>query len=144
MKLDRAGIEHRVPHAGAMCLLDAVMQWDSTRITCIACAPSVGHPLARDGTVPAVAAVEYAAQATAVHGALLDAQVVPRAGMLAKLSNVELHTACIPADSGPLNVRAELLNRGVSGCLYAFEIAGRRQRIASGRLMVVLAPLSAS
>ena len=143
MKLDRVGIERRVPHAGTMCLLDAVMQWDATSITCIACAPGATHPLARDGTVPAVAAVEYAAQATAVHGALLDTQVAPRAGMLAKLSEVELHTLCIPADRGPLNVRAELLNRGASGCLYAFEVAGNRQRIASGRLLVAFVPLSA-
>jgi predicted hotdog family 3-hydroxylacyl-ACP dehydratase len=142
MTLDRAAIERRVPHAGAMCLLDAVIQWDATHITCVACAPSALHPLARDGTVPAVAAVEYAAQATAVHGALLDTQDAPRAGMLAKLSNVELHMSSIPADGGPLNVRAEMLNRGASGCLYAFEIAGRRQRIASGRLMVVFVPLA--
>ena len=109
MTLDRAGIERRVPHAGAMCLLDAVTQWDATHITCVACAPGATHPLARDGAVPAIAAVEYAAQATAVHGALLDTPVSPRGGVLAKLSNVELHAECIRADGGPLSTRAAVM-----------------------------------
>jgi hypothetical protein len=61
---------------------------------------------------------------------------------LAKLSEVELHTMCIPAESGSLYVRAELLNYGASGCLYAFEVAGTRQPIASGRLMVAFVPPS--
>jgi predicted hotdog family 3-hydroxylacyl-ACP dehydratase len=143
MMLDRAGIESRVPHAGAMCLLDAVIQWDATHITCIAAAPSATHPLARNGTVPAIAAIEYAAQATAVHGALLDNQVVPRAGMLAKLSEVELHAVRIPINGGRLNVHAELLNHAAAGCVYAFEVAGMHQRIASGRLIVAFAPPTA-
>ena len=68
--LDRAAIARRVPHAGDMCLLDAVVRWDATAIECHAGVPRERHPLARDGVVPAVAAIEYAAQATAVHGAL--------------------------------------------------------------------------
>jgi predicted hotdog family 3-hydroxylacyl-ACP dehydratase len=142
MMLDRTGIEHRVPHSGAMCLLDAVSRWDATRITCVACAPCSMHPLSRDGIVPAIAAIEYAAQATAVHGALLDTQVLPRAGVLAKLSKVVLHTRCIQVDGGPLSIHAELLSYGTSGCLYSFEVAQESQRIAEGRLLVAFAPLS--
>jgi len=50
VKLDRAGIESRVPHAGRMCLLDTVEDWDESTITCAAAAPDATHPLARDGT----------------------------------------------------------------------------------------------
>ena len=137
MMLDRAAIERRVPHAGAMCLLDAVTAMGRG-----------AHRLPRRGAralpirwrataiVPAVAASEYAAQATAVHGALLDGQAAPRDGVLAKLSDVELHSARIPFDAGPLAVRAELLGRGAAGCLYGFDVATERQPIASGRLMV--------
>jgi predicted hotdog family 3-hydroxylacyl-ACP dehydratase len=142
MKLDRSGIANRVPHADVMCLLDAVMQWDATHITCVASAPTETHPLARDGIVPAVAAVEYAAQATAVHGTLIDGVAMPRGGKLAKLSDVELHAPHIPAESGPLKVDANLINRGESGCVYDFEVSGRHQLIVSGRLMVVFAPTS--
>src|SRR5436853_7541423 len=75
--LGRDEIQRRVPHAGAMCLLDMVTRCDASCIECEAAAPVGGHPLARDGGVPAVAAVEYAAQATAVHGALLDETGAP-------------------------------------------------------------------
>ena len=142
MTLDRAAIERSLPHAGAMCLLDAVQQWDETDIHCTAAAPSATHPLARAGVVPAVAAAEYAAQATAMHGALLGAGQAP-AGVLAKLSDVALHARCIPADGGPLAVHARLLGRSTSGCLYEFDVASTHQPIASGRLMVAFtAPAS--
>ena len=98
MMPDRARIEQLVPHAGAMCLLDAVTQWDAAQITCSSHEPGASHPLARDGVVPAIAAAEYAAQATAVHGALLDGAGQPRAGMLAKLMDVDLHSACFPPE----------------------------------------------
>ena len=143
MTLNHAEIEGCVPHAGTMCLLDAVLEWDATDIACAAAAPCASHPLARDGLVPAVAAAEYAAQATAVHGALLGDEAVRRAGMLAKLSDVELHTACFPSNGGPLTVRAELLSRGASGCMYAFEVIDSQQPIASGRLIVAFTLSSA-
>ena len=139
MTLDHAGIERCVSHAGSMVLLNAVLHWDATHIVCSAAAPDAGHPLARDGAVRAVTAAEYAAQAIAVHGALLEHQAAPRLAMLAKLSNVELHSACIPTDRGPLAVRAELLSRAAAGCLYDFEVACARQPVATGRLLVAFA-----
>lgn len=127
-----------MPHSGAMCLLDAVLRWDTSAIVCHAFAPHGDHPLARDGVVPAVAAIEYAAQATAVHGALLDTHRMPRPGMLAKLSEVEMHGDVISMEGGSLIVRAQLVSRGAAACLYDFEVDQAEQRIAGGRLMVVL------
>ena len=140
MMLDRAGIERCVPHAGAMCLLDAVTRWDALHITCSAAAPGAEHPLARDGMVPAVAAIEYAAQATAVHGTLLDARAARSGGMLATLNDVELHCHGMAAGEGPVAVRAELVSRGAAACLYTFDVATPRRRIVSGRLMVAFTP----
>ena len=134
--LDRAGIEDRVPQRGAMCLLDAVVAYDTTHITCRAAAPKPTHPLARDGRVPAIAAVEYAAQATAVHGSLVDGCQTPRAGMLAKLGEVRLHTDFIADDGEALDIRAERLSVVSAGCLYAFEVYSGSSPVASGRLMV--------
>lgn len=144
MMPDHPRIEQLVPHGGVMCLLDAVTQWDATRITCSSAGPGASHPLARDGVVPAIAAAEYAAQATAVHGALLDDARASRAGMLAKLMDVDLHSACFPTGAGPVTVNATLLGRLGNGCLYAFEVGGAGQVIASGRLMVAFAPATAS
>lgn len=143
MMPDRARIEQLVPHAGAMCLLDAVTQWDDAQITCTSAAPAASHPLARDGMVPAIAAAEYAAQATAVHGALLEGAGQPRAGLLAKLMDVDLHHACFAPGAGPVTTDATLLSRSGGGCLYAFEVASPGLRIASGRLIVAFAPSTA-
>lgn len=138
MKIDRAGIEQRVPHAGAMCLLDGVTDWGPESIACTSAAPGPRHPLARAGQVPAIAAAEYAAQATAVHGALLEAAGGPRAGLLATLMDVRLMAAVIPADGGALTIRADLLGRSPAGCLYSFEVANSNTSIAAGRLLVAL------
>jgi len=134
--LNRAEIECRVPHAGAMCLLDTVTHWDATSIAGEAAAPTHEHPLARGGGVPAVAAVEYAAQATALHGCLLDDMSTPRAGMLAKLNDVELAPGFI---RGALSVRAELLSRAASGCMYSFSVHDQETCRARGRLLVAFA-----
>ena len=138
--LSRREIERRVPHAGAMCLLDSVQQWDTTAIVCHAMAPTPQHPLARATGVPAIAAAEYAAQAAAVHGSLLDADGAPRQGMLAKLSDVELCAATIDSDGGVLTIRAAMLSRVETGCMYSFDVSDTRACIARGRLMVAFQP----
>ena len=136
--LTRAQIQSRIPHAGAMCLLESVQCWDATTIICRADAPTAAHPLARAEGVPAVAAVEYAAQAAAVHGSLLDDTDSSRNGLLAKLSDIELSVAGLDEAGGPLTIRAELLGRLASGCMYSFEVCDQRACIARGRLLVAL------
>ena len=138
--LNHAEIEDRIPHAAAMCLLDSVRCWDATTIECSAAAPTAAHPLAGARGVPAVAAIEYAAQAVAVHGALQSPTGAPRAGMLAKLSDVELSPFGPDPAGGPLTIRAELLGGVDAGCRYAFEVFNQRACLARGRLMVVYSP----
>lgn len=59
-----------VPHAGPMCLLDRVLDWDADQIRCEATV-SGPHPLKIGARLPATALIEYAAQAMAAHGRLL-------------------------------------------------------------------------
>ncbi len=136
MTLDRAGIERLVPHAGAMCLLDAVSSWGPHSIVCTSAAPSNAHSLARGESVPAIVAAEYAAQATAVHGALLEPCAHPRAGMLASLVDVRLARPTLPPEA--LSIRTDLLSRSAGGCLYSFDVTTASGPVASGRLMVAL------
>jgi len=134
--LTHAQIEVHLPHAGSMVLLDRIVRYDQTRIVCEAAPPTPEHPLARAEGVPAVAAVEYAAQAAALHGALLDGNSEPRHGMLAKLSEVELTGDWLGVPSSPLTVEAELLVRGESGCMYWFTVHDQQGSGARGRLLV--------
>jgi predicted hotdog family 3-hydroxylacyl-ACP dehydratase len=134
--LNRQQIESRIPHAGAMCLLDSVQQWDAHSIDCRAALPDAQHPLAGPQGVSAVVAVEYAAQAAAVHGALLDGTEAPRRGMLVTLREVDLAPRTIDVAGDDLSVRAELLSRVPAACMYHFEVLDRQGCIARGRLTV--------
>jgi len=136
MMLDRVDIQRLVPQRGAMCLLDAVVNWDPLHISCRAAVPRTAHPLVRDHRVPAIVAIEYAAQAAAVHGALLDPAAAPRDGMLAKLNEVHLHADQIPTDGALLDVRAERLGITERGCMYRFDVSSGNRPVASGRLIV--------
>ena len=136
MNLNRADIERLLPHKGAMCFLDAVTDWDRETISCSAAAPGLAHPLGRNGKVSTLVAVEYAAQATALHGALLDTVTQPRAGMLATLRDVSLHGVWFPVNENLLTVHAKLLSRTDGACSYSFKVASDHQPIASGFLLV--------
>ena len=60
-----------IPHTGAMCLLDGVLQWDTSTIQCVSRSHRDAHnPLRIDGRLPTLCGIEYAAQAMAVHGGL--------------------------------------------------------------------------
>jgi predicted hotdog family 3-hydroxylacyl-ACP dehydratase len=119
-----------------MCLLDRVTRWDETRIVCCAEPPAADHPFAQAEGVPPIVAVEYAAQAAAVHGALLAGHREPRDGMLATLSEVELSQGWLDDSSGALTIDAELLARDASGCMYSFMVHDEHGCRARGRLVV--------
>ena len=80
MPLDHQWIEQHIPHKGRMCLLDAVLSWDATRIRCRSTTHRTpDNPLRAHGRLGAACGIEYAAQAMAVHGALV-ASSAPLAG----------------------------------------------------------------
>jgi predicted hotdog family 3-hydroxylacyl-ACP dehydratase len=151
--LDHQAIAARVPHAGAMCLLDRVVSWDDNHIECTAdgsATTAVGpHPLARSGRLPATAAIEYAAQAMALHGRLVQESVLQesptstdgqaaRRGFLAGLRSVRLHCRWIADASAALTVRVERFAGDEVQVLYDFDVRSAATPIAQGRAVVVL------
>lgn len=137
MNPGRADIERMLEHAGDMCLLDSTLAWDEQQIRCSASAPQTGHPLMREGRLPAIAGAEYAAQAAALHGALLDSVDTPRPGMLANVRDIVFHRAWFPQSAELLTVQAKVLSRSESACMYSFDVASGREAVTSGNLMVV-------
>ena len=140
--LDRSAIAARVPHAGPMCLLDSVLSWDEQGIECAAAVRAVSaHPLACDGRVPATAVIEYAAQAMALHGRLVQEQAgaaaAPRRGFLAALRFVRLHCRWVDVATTSLTVRASRFAGDEVQVLYDFEVEAAGP-IAAGRAVVVL------
>lgn len=139
--LDRDWIAARIPHQADMCLLDAVRHWTPEAIECESRLNGLErHPLRSGGALSAVHAIEYAAQAMAVHGALIAClDAAPQAGYLASVRSVSLHADTIEAADAPLRVSAERLSGDERNVLYGFRVeAARGACIAEGRAAVVL------
>jgi predicted hotdog family 3-hydroxylacyl-ACP dehydratase len=138
--LGRAEIARLIPHAGTMCLLDAVHFWDSTKIVCTASGHrDADNPLASDGSLDAVCGIEYAAQAMAVHGALIAAAGRrPTAGVLASVREVTCHAARLDLLADDLEVTATRLAGDQATALYAFSLRCGTEPVLTGRAAVVL------
>ncbi|UZR30002.1 hotdog family protein [Methylococcus mesophilus] len=142
MPLDRDWIAQRIPHAGAMCLLDRVLAWDTDRLRCLATSHlRPDNPLRSDGRLSAVCGIEYAAQATAVHGALRadGHEEAPRSGFLVSVRNVEFKVRRLDTLGGDLVVEAERLTGEGNDALYQFRLlASDGRELLTGRLAVRL------
>jgi predicted hotdog family 3-hydroxylacyl-ACP dehydratase len=130
-----------VPHQGAMCLWDEVLDWDAARIRLRAHNHrDPGHPLRSGGRLRAVHLCEYGAQAMAVHGGLRASALggAARPGLLVALRGIELNVARIDDLAGALECAAEVLTDGDSGWQYAFRITHADALLAEGRAAVML------
>ena len=141
--IGREEILSLIPHQGAMCLWDEVLDWDAQSVR-LAARNHVdpAHPLRSGGRLHAVHLCEYGAQAMAVHGGLL-AQArggVARPGFLVALRGVELHATRIDDLPGALEGSAELLIDSEAGWQYAFRIEHAGTLLASGRAAVLPQP----
>lgn len=132
---------HLIPHAGSMCLLDAVQRWDEQTIH----ATTASHvrednPLRGEGGLHAINLAEYGAQAMAVHGGLLSRSRgidAIRPGRLVSLRDVQLSVLFIDHLNGRLDVHAQCLYADDSGAQYSFRIEHDDRVICSGRAAVI-------
>jgi predicted hotdog family 3-hydroxylacyl-ACP dehydratase len=140
MLVTRAEIARLIPHSGAMCLLDGVLQWDSSRIRCFSRSHhAADNPLRADGRLPAVCGVEYAAQAMAVHGSLAKhAGSKPRRGLLAGVRDVACSRDRLDDLEGDLIVDAELEAGDGNRVIYRFTLRVGDVEVLNGRAAVVL------
>jgi predicted hotdog family 3-hydroxylacyl-ACP dehydratase len=145
MMIGKAEIAGLIPHAGAMCLLDGVLQWDETSIRCVSArhrAPD--NPLRRGDRLEAICGVEFAAQAMAVHGRLAGSVGgTPRAGYLASLRDVTCRRQRLDLLAGDLVISAERLMGDAERVIYRFALDCGGIELLAGRAAVVLdaAPL---
>lgn len=128
-----------IPHAGAMCLLDEVVEWQDDFVVCISNTHRLGNnPLRNEVGLSAIHAVEYGAQAMAVHGGLLSRQSrqEPRQGYLAAIKNIVLHTCWLHDIEAPLMVRADRIMADGQAMIYQFHVSAGDTVIATGRTTV--------
>jgi len=141
MLRDHAWIARHIPHQGTMCLLDQVLGWDRSGVRCLSRAHrSMDNPLRAHDRLGAVCGIEFAAQAMAVHGALLtpDLHREQRAGYLISVRNVALHVACLDDIDGDLVVEAARLGGDGTTVLYQFSLSGGTRILLTGRAAILI------
>ncbi|HEY5851568.1 MAG TPA: phosphotransferase [Lysobacter sp.] len=138
----REDIASLIPHQGAMCLWEEVIDWDREHVRLRSHGHrDPDHPLRHEGRLHAVHLCEYGAQAMAVHGGLLAgaAGEPVKPGMLVALRGVQLQAERIDDLAGALEVEAHCLLADGSGSQYGFVIRHGGVEIASGRAAVLYA-----
>jgi predicted hotdog family 3-hydroxylacyl-ACP dehydratase len=137
-RLSHDAIAALIPHHGAMCLLEEVLSWDAREITCRASNHrNPANPLRENDVLHAICGVEYAAQAMAVHGALVHGSAMRR-GVLASVREVAMRVKRLDDISEDLVVTARTLLGDEAHLLYEFTIAAGAREILQGRAAVVL------
>jgi predicted hotdog family 3-hydroxylacyl-ACP dehydratase len=152
--LDRQWIEQHIPHQGRMCLLDEVLSWDATHIRCRSATHRSGeNPLRAHGRLGAACGIEYAAQAMAVHGALIAASALlertvadearismaAAPGYLASLRSVALFVTRLDDLQADLIAVAQRVTGDGRTVLYEFAVSGAQQLLLKGRASIVFA-----
>lgn len=139
--LDHAWIARHIPHQGNMCLLDKVAAWDETQITCLASSHrALDNPLRANGRLGVACGIEYAAQAMAVHGALLapaDSELA-RVGYLVSVRGVSMHVTRLDQLAAELVISASCMVRGDNNILYEFSVSADGKLLLAGRATVVV------
>ena len=140
MPLDRTWIASRIPHKDRMCLLDAVVEWDDSRVVCRATSHrDADNPLRAHGRLGVASGIEYAAQAMATHGALLLAEgAPPRAGFLTSLRDVVFGASRLDDVAADLAIEALRHSGDGNNAVYRFTVRAGERELLHGRATVVL------
>jgi predicted hotdog family 3-hydroxylacyl-ACP dehydratase len=163
MPLNRAWIESRIPHQGRMCLLDEVIAWSAARVSCRSSTHrEADNPLRAYGRLGIACGIEYAAQAMAVHGALVagggpaagvelghggllagsmapgaPAAGPPVAGLLVAVRDVQFHSLRLDDVPSDLICDAVRMAGDATTALYEFELRSEAALLLRGRATVV-------
>jgi len=138
--LDHQEIAARIPHQGSMCLLDRVIDWNEQKIECSAIShQTADNPLRRNNRLGAAIGIEYAAQAMAVHGALLAArETAPKKGMITRVQRITLYAERLDDCPDALRITAERLMGDERVVRYGFELRCGERILIEGEASVIL------
>src|SRR5207248_8230395 len=141
--IDKPEIRTLIPHAGTMCLLDNVTDWDDKSIVCTTSTHrDKTNPLRRGGRLSSLNALEYGAQAAAVHGGLraqASGTTAPEC-YLAALRDAHLYVDRLDDLASPLEVRAQRLFGDAGNTIYQCAISVSGTPVAEGRVSIMLCP----
>lgn len=123
-----------------MCLLEAVNSWNDTEIECLATSHvALDNPLRNAQGLPISAGIEYAAQAMAVHGALLaPVTQLPEVGYLTSVRNVNWWAPRLDDAGASLRISATRISGNGVSLLYDFSILCEDRILLRGRAGVMV------
>lgn len=131
-----------------MCLLDHVALWDQERLVAIADSHlQLDNPLRAHNRLGAANGIEYAAQAMAVHSALLATSqqgmqdmARPSAGFLASVRNTVLHVSRLDDIAEALQIEVTCTHSEPNCILYQFAVLGRdsKKPLLEGRATIII------
>ena len=128
-----------IPHAGTMCLLDEVIACDDDSIVCNTSTHyDPENPLRTVDGLSAVHAIEYAAQAMALHGSLTGhrRQAEAKSGFIASVRDVEMHVKWLHDIFAPMQVTTKRIRSDTNGAAYVFSANGNDQLLVRGQITV--------
>lgn len=140
MNISKTELCQLLPHTDTMCLLHEVTAWDADHIACFAINHSdPANPLRHNGRLPAHCAIEYAAQAMAVHGGLA-ARIggKPRIGFIGSVRDVKLHVQRLDDILAPLEIVAIKQLADANHSLYELRVCAAGRELMTGRAAVFL------
>lgn len=140
-ELDHDWIASHIPHQGSMCLLESVQTWDQEKIVCHANSHrALDNPLRAHGQLGIACGIEYAAQAMAVHGALLAPanSTRPKVGYLVSVRGVTMAVTRLDDINTNLVISVSCMMANENNMLYQFTVTANHQLLLEGRAAVVL------
>jgi predicted hotdog family 3-hydroxylacyl-ACP dehydratase len=140
-KLDHTWIASKIPHQGSMCLLDDVQSWDTQHIQCRASSHrNANNPLRAYERLGAACGIEYAAQAMAIHGALLAPpdSTLAQTGYLVSVRSTQLYVPRLDDIDADLTIEASCIARNENDIIYQFSVSTLGRLLLDGRAAVVL------
>ena len=139
-QIDKKWIEAHIPHQGSMCLLEGVTHWSEQSITCSSTTHQLAsNPLRVSSRLNAACGIEYAAQAMAIHGALLAParESRPRAGFLVSVRGAKIYRQHLHDLKQALTIIVECINKSEDNLLYAFTVLAENTLLLEGRAAVL-------
>lgn len=135
-----------------MCLLEQVVEFNVESILCETNShKDPGNPLRRKGHLSSVCAIEYAAQAMALHAALVSGSTPgtrapnpdpTRHGYLASVRQIQCHVPYLDTVTSALDVRADYVFGDAASMVYSFALTAGKNTLVTGRASVMLGSMS--
>jgi predicted hotdog family 3-hydroxylacyl-ACP dehydratase len=121
-----------------MCLLEKIESWNENEIACTATSHlNPDNPLKLKGRLHIIHGVEYAAQAMAVHGKLLNPRISSSPGLLASTKNLRFNAHRLDNIKVPLRIHARSLAKTIHGLVYSFTVSDENKVLISGECTIV-------